>query len=38
MKRHKIGKSASKRVFRKTASRTHRRNTSTTIMRGGIRL
>lgn len=39
MKRQKISRQVSKRVFRKTASRTHRKNVgSQVVMRGGIRL
>lgn len=37
-KRHKIKRSKSKRLFRKTASRTNRRNSSRRVMRGGFRL
>lgn len=40
-KRHRIGKKASRRLFSKTASRTHKRNAASNnarIMRGGIRL
>jgi len=33
-----MSKHASKRVFRKTASRTHKKNLPRTVMRGGIRL
>ena len=36
--RKKIKKNTSKRIFRKTASRTHKKNTATRPMRGGIRL
>lgn len=41
MKRHHMSKGHSKRLFTKTASRTHRRNITPagrTVMRGGIRL
>jgi len=38
MKRHKLSKATSKRGFSRTASRTHRRNIISPIMRGGIRL
>ncbi len=34
----KMGRKRSKRVFRKSASRTHRKNISPRPMRGGIRL
>ena len=39
-KRYKMGKKKSKRLFTKTASRTHRRNVTTraTLKRGGYRL
>ena len=36
--RKKISKGRSRRMFRKTASRTHKRNVSTRPRRGGIRL
>ncbi len=36
--RSKMRKGKSKRLFRKTASRTHRKNVSPRPMRGGIRL
>lgn len=36
--RRKMKRSKSKRLFRKTASSTHRRNISPRPMRGGIRL
>jgi len=38
MKRHKMGKKKSKRMFSKGASRTHGRNVRSSPMRGGIRL
>lgn len=40
MKRHKMSRGKSRRIFRKTASRTHKRNVSGAgaVMRGGIRL
>lgn len=39
MKRHKMGKHHSKRLFSKTASKTHRKNMPMRIpMRGGIRM
>lgn len=39
MKRHKIGMAASKRLFTKTRSRTHKKNVlGANPMRGGIRL
>jgi len=40
MRRHKMGKSSSRRQFSKHASVTHRKNTpgARTVMRGGIRL
>lgn len=39
MKRRKMGKATSKRLFRKTASRIHKKNRiNTNPMRGGIRL
>lgn len=38
MKRKKMKKSVSKRVFSKTASHTHKKNVRTAPMRGGIRL
>lgn len=39
MKRHKIGKGRSKRMFSKSASMTHKKNVPSRIpMRGGIRL
>lgn len=40
MKRHKLSGGKSRRLFSKTASRTHRRNAqgSSMAMRGGIRL
>lgn len=36
-KRHKLSASTSKRLFRRTASRTHRKNLALAPMRGGIR-
>lgn len=36
--RRKMGRSNSKRLFSKTASRTHKRNFDHRVMRGGIRL
>lgn len=40
MKRHKLGGQKSRRLFSKTASRSHRKNAmgSSMAMRGGIRL
>lgn len=39
MKRHKMSSGKSKRLFSRTASKTHKRNMPTRIpMRGGIRL
>lgn len=40
MKRHKMSSKSSKRLFSKTAARTHSRNIvgASTVMRGGIRL
>lgn len=38
MKRSKMSNSASKKLFRKTASKTHKKNVPKTMMRGGIRL
>lgn len=38
MRRKKITKKRSKRLFTKTASRTNKRNSPRTVMRGGIRL
>lgn len=38
MKRYKLSKRSSKKLFRKTASRTHKRNLGYASMRGGIRL
>jgi len=38
MKRHKISKKASKKLFSRTASKTNGRNYRTAPMRGGIRL
>lgn len=38
MRRHKIKKSRSKKLFRRTASKTNRRNIPRTVMRGGNRL
>lgn len=36
--RHKMSRKGSKKLFRKTASKTHRRNISPPPMRGGIRI
>lgn len=36
-KRHKLGRRHSRRVFSKSAGRTHRRNVHVHPMRGGIR-
>jgi len=38
MKRHKMSKSGSKRLFTATASKTHTKNVQGAPMRGGIRL
>lgn len=38
MRRHKMSRRGSKRLFTATASRSHRKNFSTGPMRGGIRL
>jgi len=38
MKRYKMNKSSSKKLFSRTASRTHNKNVRGTPMRGGIRL
>lgn len=38
MKRHGMNNGKSRKLFRKTASRTHRKNVSSGPMRGGIRL
>lgn len=38
MRRNKMNRRKSRRVFRKTASRMHKRNAASSIMRGGIRL
>lgn len=38
MRRSKMGNASSKKLFTRTASRTHPRNNSTLPMRGGIRL
>lgn len=39
MKRHKMSRSGSKKLFSRTASRTHKKNVlSGPVMRGGIRL
>lgn len=38
MKRSKMSSGASKKLFRKTASKTHKKNLPKTMMRGGIRL
>lgn len=37
-KRSKISRKKSKKMFRKGASKTHKKNMPRTIMRGGIRL
>lgn len=37
-KRFKMNRRKSRKVFRKSASRTHRFNTTDFVMRGGIRL
>lgn len=36
--RNKLSKSGSKKLFSKTASKTHKKNLKSTPMRGGIRL
>lgn len=38
MKRHKMQKSHSKKLFRNTAMNVHGKNVLSTVMRGGIRL
>ena len=38
MKRRRMRKGKSKKLFRKTASRVNRRNAASVVMRGGIRL
>lgn len=38
MRRQKMGRSSSKRIFTKHASKTHRKNLGGNPMRGGIRL
>ncbi len=38
MKRFKLSSRSSKKMFKKSASRTHRRNLGHVSMRGGIRL
>lgn len=38
MKRFSMGGKASRRLFKKTADRTHRKNVGSNPMRGGIRL
>lgn len=38
MKRRRLSKGRSKKMFRKTAMRTNRRNVQSYVMRGGIRL
>lgn len=38
MRRHKMSRSGSKKLFTRTASKQHRRNTGPAPMRGGIRL
>lgn len=37
-KRHKIPAKKSKKLFTKTAKKTHKKNGGNTVMRGGIRL
>ena len=37
-RRHKVSKKISKRIFRKTAGKTHKKNLKLPVMRGGIRL
>lgn len=37
-KRYRLKKSANKRNFRHTASKTHKKNLSANVMRGGFRL
>lgn len=38
MRRNKLSKRKSKRLFRKTASKAHQKNFPRAVMRGGIRL
>lgn len=38
MRRNKMNKRRSKKVFRRTAGRMHKRNATSSMMRGGIRL
>lgn len=38
MRRHKLSRGSSRRIFSKTASRSHRKNFGANPMRGGIRL
>lgn len=38
MKRFKLSRRSSKKMFKRTASRTHKRNMGHASMRGGIRL
>lgn len=38
MKRHSMPNGKSRKLFRKTASKTHRKNIASAPMRGGIRL
>jgi hypothetical protein len=38
MKRHKMGGKASRKLFKRTAVKTNRRNVAGSVMRGGIRL
>lgn len=38
MKRHKMNKRKSRKLFSKTASRSHKKNTLSGLKRGGIRL
>lgn len=38
MKRFKMSRGRSKRLFRRTAAKVHRKNLSMPIMRGGVRL
>ena len=38
MRRRRMNKRSSKKLFRRTASRTHKKNFRSAVMRGGIRL
>lgn len=38
MRRRRLSRSKSRRMFSRTASRSHKRNRSTRIMRGGLRI